>query len=166
VIDIDALLSRGGELSSEEMSALARDLTHGKLLQMINATEARTLDQPVKVVAYFEDDPNPMASGYFTQQKFIWGATPEEMERILGTLGMYWNGACVLEFLAPLQPSDYENKAYTYLPNGKKYEPDSQEKRFLPGDGATQWRLRHPVPAKCIARLRPGQPFNKSWLIG
>jgi hypothetical protein len=166
VIDIDALLSRGGELSSEEMSALARDLTHGKLLQMINATEARTLDQPVKNGGVLRRRPKSDGKRVLHSTEVHWGATPEEMERILGTLGMYWNGACVLEFLAPLQPSDYENKAYTYLPNGKKYEPDSQEKRFLPGDGATQWRLRHPVPAKCIARLRPGQPFNKSWLIG
>ena len=36
--------------------------------------------------------------------------------------------------------SDYENKAYSYLPGGNEYKPDPNERMYLPGEGVPQWR--------------------------
>jgi len=70
----------------------------------------------------------------------------------------------VFQFKAPLQRGDYENRACSYLPDGKEYKPDPNEKVYLPGKGAPQWTLTRDIEAKCIARLRPGQKFNSSTL--
>jgi len=162
-LDVRALLGRGGEMTPSEVKQLRRELTEAKLHEMSSGIVEQTLDQPVRVIP-FSGTPPAFASGYFTQQKFIWGKTPEEMERILGIIDKLKHGACVLQFLAPLKASDYENKAYSYLPNGKEYKPDPNEKMYVPGKGAPQWRLTRQVTAKCIAKLLPGQPFDKSSL--
>ena len=162
--DINALLRRGGIMTPAEESELARELTSAKLYDMANGTLGQTMDQPVRVVPFI-DVPPVFAYGYFTQQKFIWYKTPEEMERILGIFGKLAMGACVLQFLTPLSPTDYENKAYTYLPGGMVYEPDPNEKTYLPGDGAPQWRLKVQIPAKCMAKLKPGERFDQASLL-
>ena len=148
-------------MSQAEVEQLSRELTEAKLSEMVAGISIRSEDQPVKVVP-FSDHPPKLAEGYFTQQKYIWLKTPKEMERILGVYGKFRNGALILQFQSPLRPDDYENKAYSYLPDGKEYQPKPNEKTYLPAkEPAPQWRLKHPLPADCVARLSPGQRFQK-----
>jgi hypothetical protein len=148
-------------MSDAEMRQLAHELTEAKLAEMSAGVSTRSPDQPVKVIPMVYPSP-ASARGYFTQQKFIWGKTPEEMEAILGIFGKLRRGALVLEFAAPLRQGDFENRAYTYLPDGKEYKPHPNETVYAPGKGAPQWVLTREVETKCIAMLRPGRPFNKS----
>jgi hypothetical protein len=159
-LDVFALLRRGGEMTTSEMAQLANELTEAKLSEISQGFSGGSQDQPVKVVP-FSASPPKFATGYFTQQKFIWGRTPGEMESVLGVFGGFRQGACILQFLSPLRAGDYENKAYTYLPDGKEYIPDRKETMYLPGKGAPQWRLKNPIPAQCIATLRPGQRLDR-----
>jgi len=110
-------------------------LTQAKLVEMSIGSSERSLDQPVKVIP-FSNDPPASVGGYFTQQKFIWGKMPEEMQAILGIFASSEKGACVLEFAMPLGPRDFEIRAYSYLPDGKEYKPNPKEKMYLPGKGA------------------------------
>jgi hypothetical protein len=163
-LDVDALLRRGGLMTDAEVEQLARELTFAKLEQMAFGTTSRTLDQPVKVMPLTDHAPKTVA-GYFTQQKYVWGKTPEEMESLLGIFGKLRYGAFVLQFDRPLVENDYENKAYSYLPDGKEYVPNPNEKTYLPGKGVPQWRLSRAVDATCIAKVQPNQPFNKASLL-
>jgi hypothetical protein len=163
-LDIYALLRRGGVMTALELEQLGRELTAAKLFEMARGVNEQTKDQPVKVSPMSPETPT-FAAGYFTQQKFIWGSTPEEMESILGIFGKLQRGAVVLGFTRPLNPSDYENKAYTYLPDGREYRPKPNEKMYLPGRGAPQWLLTGTLPVCGIARVQPGQPFNRSTLL-
>jgi hypothetical protein len=81
------------------------------------------------------------------------------MEAVLGIYGKLSAGAFILQFTSPLRKGDYESRAYTYLPDGKPYEPDPREKVYLPGKGAPQWQLTREVQASLIATLHPGQQF-------
>lgn len=81
------------------------------------------------------------------------------MEAVLGIFGRLSPGAMILQFQYPLKPGDYESKAYSYLPDGEPYKYRLEEKTFLPGKGAPQWRLTHEIPAKCIATLQPGERY-------
>lgn len=147
-------------MSPSEVEQLTKELTEAKLSEMVAGISNRSGDQPVKVMP-LSDRPPEYATGYFTQQKSIWLKTPEEMERILGVFGKFRTGAIILQFQFPLRPEDYENKAYTYLPDGKEYKPDPNEKMYLPAkEPVPQWRLRNPVPAVLIAELKPGQRFG------
>ena len=148
-------------MTPEEVEQLTRELTEATLAEMVAGISDRSRDQPVRVVP-FSDQPPKFATGYFTQQKCIWMKTPEEMECILGVYGKFRTGAFVLQFQFPLQPEDYENKAYTYLPDGKEYQRDPKEKTYLPAkEPVPQWRLTGAVPATCIATLKPGQRFGE-----
>ncbi len=75
-LDISALLRRGGEMNAAEVEQLTNELTEGKLSEMLRGFNDRSLDQPVKVVPA-EGAPPASVRGYFTQEKFIWGRTPE-----------------------------------------------------------------------------------------
>ena len=118
----------------------------------------RSVDQPVKVVP-LRGHPPKLVTGYFTQEKFVVGKTPSEMEAVLGIYGRLSTGAFILQFDSPLKSGDYESKAYTYLPDGKPYKPDPNETVFLPGKGAPQWKLTHEIRAQCIATVRTGERF-------
>jgi len=147
-------------MTSSEIEQLTREMTEAKLAEMIAGAETRSGDQPIKVMP-FSSNPPTFASGYFTQQKYIWRKTPEEMEGILGVFGKFRVGAFVLQFEFKLSATDYENKAYSYLPDGKVYVPNPNEKVYLPATAPVpQWRLKVPVPAKLLASLRPGQIFD------
>lgn len=151
-------------MTEAEVKQLTQEMTESKLSQLSAGITSRNFDQPLKVVPAIGDPPK-VVRGYFTQQKFIWGKTPEEMEVILGIFGKLRSGAYILQFKAPLKPADYENRAYTYLPGGKEYKPDPAETVFLPGSGAPQWTLTREVQGSCIARLNPSQAFEPSTLI-
>jgi hypothetical protein len=162
-LDIAEMLHRGGMMTEAEVNQLTHEMTEAKLSQMSDGVKSRNLDQPLKVMPAI-GEPLKMVRGYFTQQKYIWGKTPEEMETILGIFGKLQSGAYVFQFKAPLRREDYDNRAYSYLPDGKEYKPDPNEKAYLPGKGAPQWTLTRDIEAKCIARLKPGQTFNSSTL--
>lgn len=159
-LDVAALLRRGGLMSDAEVDQLTRELTEAKLAEMVDGYSNRSREQPVKVVP-LSGDPPKLANGYFVQQKSIWRRTPEEMEMILGVFGKFRTGVYVLQFNVPLRPNDYENRAYTYLPDGREYKPDPKEKMYLPAkEPVPQWCLVRPVPAEVIAELKPGQRFG------
>jgi hypothetical protein len=108
------------------------------------------------------DQPSTVVGGYFTQEKFICGKNPQEMGQILGVFGKFSSGAHILEFVSPLRSCDFESRAYTYLPDGKPYEPKLNEKVYLPGSGAPQWELKGKVQARCIATLKPGEVYIRN----
>jgi len=158
-LDIFALLRRGGEMTAAEEKQLLEEMQEAKLTELSGATVARSWDQPVKVVNRIGKPPT-IVEGYFTQEKFINTKTPSEMEAVLGIFGKLSAGAFVMQFLAPLRKGDFEAKAYSYLPDGKPYTFDPNEKSYLPGGGATQFRLTHKVEARCIAEVLPGETFE------
>lgn len=166
-IDLFALLRRGGELTAGEEKQLLEEWQESKLSELCGAISARSLDQPVKVMP-LRGVPPAFVGGYFTQEKFIVGKTPTEMEAVLGIYGKLALGAFVMQFQSPLQKGDFETKAYTYLPGGQPYKPDPSEKVYLPGRGAPQWCLTRQVQAKCIGIVHPGQRFeiNRAVLHG
>lgn len=131
-LDVGAVLRRGGIMTADEVKQLGQDLTQAKLVEMSIGSSERSLDQPVKIIP-FSNDPPASVGGYFTQQKFIWGKTPEEMQAILGIFGKLREGACVLEFAMPLGPRDFETRAYSYLPDGKEYSRTRKRKCTCPG---------------------------------
>lgn len=159
-LDIHALLKRGGLMTPSEIEQLTRELTEAKLSEMATGISQRSGDQPVKVLPRSGQRPT-LATGYFTQQKAIWLQTPEEMEAILGVYGKFRGGVFVLQFTSPLRPGDYENRAYTYLPDGKEYKPDPNEKMYRPAKAPVpQWQLVRAVRAEVIADLPPGERFG------
>jgi hypothetical protein len=159
-LDIFGLLRRGGEMTAGEAEQLARELTQAKVAEMAAGSSTRSFNQPVKVVPLV-DRPPAFVRGYFTQEKFVLGRTPEEMEAVLGMFGKLRRGAHVLAFVSPLKQSDFENRAYSYLPDGKEYVPDPNDRVYLPGKGAPQWVLTGGVQASCIATLALGEKFTR-----
>jgi hypothetical protein len=158
-LDIFALLQRGGEMTAAEEKQLLEEMQEAKLTELSGAIKSRNWDQPVKVVNA-QGKPPMVVGGYFTQEKFINDKTPSEMEAVLGIFGKLPAGAFVMQFVAPLRKGDFEAKAYSYLPDGKLYTFDPNEKSYLPGRGATQFRLTSQVQATCIAKVLPGQKFE------
>ena len=158
-IDIDALLRRGGELTPAEEKQLLEEFNEATLATFRTSASTRSWDQPVKVVP-LQVPPPATVEGYFSQEKFINDKTPKEMESVLGVFGKFPDGVCVMQFIAPLRKGDFEPRAYSYLPDGKPYKPDPNERMYLPGDGAPQWELKGEFQAKCIATRRPGQKFK------
>lgn len=158
-LDISALLRRGGDLTEAEEKQLLEEMQEANLSELGGAIRTRSWDQPVKVVNA-QGEPPKLVQGYFTQEKFINNRTPREMEAVLGIFGKLSAGAYVMQFVAPLLKGDFEAKAYSYLPDGKPYKFDPNEKSYLPGRGATQFRLTRLVQATCIAKVLPGQKFE------
>jgi hypothetical protein len=157
-IDIFELLRRGGDMTDAEVKQLTNEMTEAKVSDLATSTSSRAYDQPVKVVP-ITGQPPAAVGGYFTQEKFICGKNPQEMGQILGVFGKFSRGAHILEFVNPLRACDFESRAYTYLPDGKPYEPKSNEKVYLPGSGAPQWELKRIVQARCIATLKPEEVY-------
>ena len=157
-IDVFALLKRGGAMTDAECRQLAEEMTEAKLSDFKNSITMRSIDQPVKVLPLSDQIPRAV-TGYFSLEKFICGKSPEEMGRVLGAFGKFANGAMIMEFIVPLNPTDFKNRAYTYLPNGEPYKLDEKEKVYLPGTGAPQWTLTRSVQARCLARVKPGEIY-------
>jgi hypothetical protein len=99
--------------------------------------------------------------GWVTQEKFIIGKTPEDVERILGFDGRRGqeylpHGFDVYVITRPIQEDDSDLKgAYTYLPAG--HEWDGVDRRWPPGLGATQWQLKREVDCRLIKTVPRGQ---------
>ncbi len=121
-------------MTEAEVKQLTQEMTESKLSQLSAGITSRNFDQPLKVVPAIGDPPK-VVRGYFTQQKFIWGKTPEEMEVILGIFGKLRSGAYILQFKAPLKPADYENRAYTYFAGRQRIQARPGRNGFPTGLG-------------------------------
>jgi murein DD-endopeptidase MepM/ murein hydrolase activator NlpD len=158
-LNVNELLSRGGILSDAEMDQLCVDLSAEKLNELQQGTLEDPIDQPVKVIPA-DGNPNPSMSGYFTQERFLLNHTPRNIEVVLGVLGKLKNGAYVLAPTLPLLPSDYANRAYSHLPDGKPFD-NPNEKVYRPGKGAPQWMLSRSICARVIAELDPDEKYRR-----
>ncbi len=111
----------------------------------------------VKVVA-LEDDLQEKVGGYFTEERWIKGFTPEEMEPRLGfAKGKLKNGASIYELSDIPDKNQFEVKGYTHLL--PKDELGHRED-FVVGTGINQFRLNEPVPANVVAKVDYDQPWT------
>jgi len=116
-------------------------------------------NRPVKIVSV-QRGASPRVRGYITQEKFVRGRTPEQMEKLLGLpegeLTTKGQGA-IIEVLEQI-PSEgqFELRGYTQRPGGKAFEPGEP---YPPGLGIPQWQLIEDVPAKVLKTVKPGESF-------
>ena len=118
------------------------------------------LDRPVKVVPRGQPQRNDSA-GYISQEKFIRGRTPEQMERILGfdaRPGQQYlsQGADIYHFTRVPGPHEFALKGYTQLPGG---EPWAGDPEWPPGLGAPQWQLTTSVPCTLVKSVPRGTRY-------
>ena len=145
-LNVNELLSRGGILSDTEMDQLCVDISAEKLNELQQGTLEDSIDQPVKVIPA-DGIPNPSMSGYFTQEKFLLNNTPRNIEVALGVLGKLKNGAYVLAPTLPLPPSDYANRAYSHLPDGKPFDNERKGPQAWKGCTAVDAITKHLCPS-------------------
>ncbi len=136
-------------------------LDEDKLKQIVIAKWRQGgLDRPVKVVPRGQAARNDTA-GYISQDKFIKGRTPEEMEGILGfdaRPGQQYldQGADIYHFARLPEPHEFALKGYTQLPGGAPWAGHPQ---WPPGLGAPQWELTKPVPCTLIKSVPRGARY-------
>ena len=104
------------------------------------------------------------ARGYITEERFLFGKTPDQMERLLGLLPFQLRGGAKLYRLSHLPKKDeFECKGYTHLPGGQPFEFDLHQWQmgslYPPGGGAPQYRLVKEVPCSLIQELISGQAY-------
>src|SRR5258706_11656416 len=113
------------------------------------------VEKPVKVMPTGVDQ--QQISGFFTQEKFILGRTPQKMEHDLGLLpGDLKNGATIYELSQTPTAEQFVPAGYTHMPGGTFYEEGQQ---YPVVAGAIQFRLNEPVPAKVIGKVG----YEESW---
>ena len=101
--------------------------------------------------------------GWVSQEKYIIGKTPEEVERILGfdrrPVRQYLpHGFDVYVITEQIREDDFELKgAYTHLPEGREW--DGIDLHWPPGLGATQWELERDVTCRFIKTVPRGQRY-------
>jgi hypothetical protein len=116
----------------------------------------------VKVVPHGRP-PMTEVNGWVTQEKFIIGKTPEEVEKILGFDGRPGQeylprGFDVYAIIELIKEDDFDLKgAYTYLPQGREW--DGADLKWPPGLGATQWQLKRKVKCRFIRTVPRGQRY-------
>lgn len=117
----------------------------------------------VKVAAL--DGPAPLmshASGYVTQEKFILGRTPAEIERLLGVrIGSLSGGCRVYRLARAPGPSECTYELTTEFPDGLAFHPAFSDPSFPPGAPyVQQWQLLARIPVLHICDLAPGQTYK------
>lgn len=114
------------------------------------------LERPVKVTATEATD-RQSVRGYVTQEKFIKGRTPEEMEKILGLEpGNLKNGATIYRLTETPNADQFTPKGYSQTPGGMPYEPGG---KYPPGKGAPQWELKEEIPAEVAGKINYEEPW-------
>ncbi len=113
-------------------------------------------EKPVKVMPTGVDQ--QQVSGFFTQEKFILGRTPQQMEHDLGLhLGDLKNGATIYELSETPNAEQFVPAGYTHMPGGKFYQEGSE---YPVGAGAIQFRLNETVPAKVVGKVGYEEPWK------
>jgi hypothetical protein len=102
--------------------------------------------------------------GWVTQEIFVAGRSPEELEKVLGfdsrpRQHYLEDGFDVYAVVEQIGENDFElGGAYTYLPNGKEW--DGRDFKWPPGSGATQWKLTRQVACQFLKTVRRGQRYS------
>ena len=110
---------------------------------------------PVKVMPTGVDQ--QQVSGFFTQEKFILGRTPQQMEDDLGLKpGDLINGATIYELSQTPNAEQFVPAGYTHMPGGSYYQEASE---YPVGAGAIQFRLNEALPAKIVGKVG----YEESW---
>lgn len=115
-------------------------------------------NRPVKVFSA-RGGPRPKVRGYITQEKFIRGRTPAEMEKILGLpSGELDSQGAIVEALDQIPTEkQFGLRSYTQRPGGTV---PVQGSKYPVGLGAPQWELTEEVSATVIGTVKPGQAFR------
>ena len=116
-------------------------------------------DKPVKVVAS-DKGSQETVGGYFTEERWIKGCTPKEMEQRLGfAAGKLKNGATIYELDEIPDKSQFKVRGYTHiLPK----EGSGSRAEFVQGSGINQFQLNESVsiPAKVIGKVGYEEPWK------
>jgi len=113
-------------------------------------------EKPVKVMPTEAKDRDNV-SGFFTQEKFIKGSTPKQMEHDLGLQsGTLENGATIYEFTDTPTAEQFVPAGYTHMPGGRPYEEGGE---YPVGSGVKQFELKEDVPAKVVGKVNYDEPW-------
>jgi hypothetical protein len=107
------------------------------------------------------------AAGYISQDTFIKGHTPEQMERILGcearpSQSNLGQGADIYHFTRLVKPHAFALKSYTQLPGGVPWMDDLEWPRGL---SAPQWQLTKPLPSRLVKWVARGVCYEGSLAV-
>lgn len=117
----------------------------------------------VKVIAIPVDGRvPPTVAGFVTQERFLLGKTPAQIEEALGVkVNSLVSGCLVLALQSVPGPSQIEYELTTNLPDGLApsvlSDPDYPpfKKRYV-----HQWRLRVPMRASFVCQLGPADSYT------
>jgi len=115
----------------------------------------------------------PNVSGWITQEKFILGWTPGQMEGILGLPTGYFSHGATLWVLVQLpQPNEFELGGFTHWPGGQPVGERVDRSAWTPefvskhkGFARDSWSLSGPDR---LVKVVPNQPpsYVPSWPVG
>jgi hypothetical protein len=119
------------------------------------------LSRLVKVLALPDGIPSSVG-GYVTQEKFLLGQIPVEIEKALGMrFGSLQSGCRVFRPLRQPGPSQVVYELTTKNPDGLAHTALSDQ-RFLPSTKAFihQWRLTTQIPVTLLCQLGPNTRYR------
>jgi hypothetical protein len=120
--------------------------------EVIRSWSKGGFNRPVKIVSS-ERGPIGEVEGYITQEKFVKGRTPSEIEKILGLkVGELRSGAFVMALMRLPKESEFSLRSYSNQPGGCPFLEGGQ---YPPGQGAPQWQLTTLIPATLIKFVIP-----------
>ena len=150
-----ALTATFGELTKESSKKHWRLHGHQRLVKV------RAGNTPVASLG-----PGPV--GYVTQEKYLFGLTPREIERDLGLKsGMLSHGASLYALTRLPLDHEFEFKIHTGFPGGDVFDfdvlnnPATRRNYWPPGAGFPQWDVRASIPLRLICQLIPNQPYPR-----
>jgi hypothetical protein len=125
--------------------------------------EGWTLNGPqriVKVIPRFVGFPLKM-HGYITQEKYLLGKLPAEIETKLGLPSRFLADGCrIFGFKRLPMDSEVDYELTAKFPGGQAFNPAMDDARYLPASNAThQWCLLADLPTFHIASLTPTERY-------
>lgn len=107
-------------------------------------------------------------SGYVTQEKFLCGKSPQQIEAALGLKGDSLKTGCrVYRFRRQPGPSECTYELTTAFPDGLAYHEGFSNPDYPPGDARIhQWRLCVEIPVDHLIDLLPGQRYPGNGAVG